>query len=290
MGRRIAKKTISLKTNSDFELNSWKAHALNISEFIKADPGAMYQVEISFKKAYSTFDCGNQTEQTETDTEEKEYYYNANITDEEEREEKYWDNEIYDWRDTPYNWQERDNPCSSSYYRENRFAITNVLGSDLGFIVKESSNRSYHFATTNLLNATAEPGVTVDIYNYQQQLIASTTTDKDGFGIIDSDKKAAFAIAHKGKNYAYAKLDDGNALSLSKFDVSGKILEKGLKGFLYTERGVHRPGDTIHLSFVLNDQANPLPKNHPIKLEVTDARGKLVKQEILSEIATFGPF
>lgn len=283
VGRRIAKKTISLKTNSDFELNSWKAHALNISEFIKADPGAMYQVEISFKKAYSTFDCGNQTEQTETDTEEKEYYYNANITDEEEREEKYWDNEIYDWRDTPYNWQERDNPCSSSYYRENRFAITNVLGSDLGFIVKESSNRSYHFATTNLLNATAEPGVTVDIYNYQQQLIASTTTDKDGFGIIDSDKKAAFAIAHKGKNYAYAKLDDGNALSLSKFDVSGKILEKGLKGFLYTERGVHRPGDTIHLSFVLNDQANPLPKNHPIKLEVTDARGKLVKQEILSE-------
>ena len=281
VGRRVAKKTISLKTNNEFELSSWKAHALNISDFIKADPGAMYQVEISFKKAYSTFDCGSETE--ETQTEQDEHYQNASISDEEEREEQYWDNEIYDWRNSPYNWQERDNPCHISYYRENRFSVTNVLGSDLGFIVKESNNRSYHFATTNLLNATAEPGVTVEIYNYQQQLIASMTTDEEGFAIIDSDKRAAFAIAHKGKNYAYAKLDDGNALSLSKFDVSGKILEKGLKGFLYTERGVHRPGDTIHLTFALNDQANPLPKNHPIKLEVTDARGKLVKQEIVSE-------
>ncbi|MCL6217956.1 alpha-2-macroglobulin family protein [Zunongwangia pacifica] len=289
VGRRVAKKTIPIKTNSDFELNSWKAHALNISEFIKADPGAMYQVEISFKKAYSTFDCGNEAESNEIVQDQEEDYYeeeydNASyITDEEEREEKYWDNEIYNWRESSYNWEERDNPCSNSYYREHRFAVTNVLGSDLGFIVKESNNRSYHFATTNLLSATAEPGVTVEIYNYQQQLIASITTDKDGFAIIDSDKKAAFAIAHKGKNYAYAKLDDGNALSLSKFDVSGKILEKGLKGFLYTERGVHRPGDTIHLTFALNDQANPLPKNHPIKLEVTDARGKLVKQQILVE-------
>ncbi len=281
VGRRVARKTISLNTNNEFELSSWKAHALNISDYIKADPGAMYQVEISFKKAYSTFDCGSETE--ETPTEQNERYQNASISDEEEREEQYWDNEIYDWRNSPYNWQERDNPCHISYYRENRFAVTNVLGSDLGFIVKESNNRSYHFATTNLLNATAEPGVTVEIYNYQQQLIASMTTDEEGFAIIDSDKRAAFAIAHKGKNYAYAKLDDGNALSLSKFDVSGKILEKGLKGFLYTERGVHRPGDTIHLTFALNDQANPLPKNHPIKLEVTDARGKLVKQEILSE-------
>jgi len=282
VGRRVAKKTISLSSDNKFDLTSWKAHAINISEFIKTDPGAMYQVEISFKREYSTYDCGENAPEEENYNHEKVYNRNV-ITDEDEREEKYWNNEIYNWRYTPYNWQERDNPCSLSYYRDNRLVTTNILGSDLGLIVKESNNRSYHFATTNLLTATAEKGATIEIYNYQQQLIASTTTDQEGFAIIDSDKKAAFAIAHKGKNYAYVKLDDGNALSLSKFDVSGKILEKGLKGFLYTERGVHRPGDTIHLTFALNDKANPLPKNHPIKLEVTDARGKMVKQQLLSE-------
>ncbi|SHI64957.1 hypothetical protein SAMN04488096_103180 [Mesonia phycicola] len=287
VGRRVAKKTITLKTKNDFELTNWKAHAINISEFIKADPGAMYQVEISFKKEYSTFNCENEatdnSSPNEYDDGEDSYYNNNSITDEEEREEKYWNNEIYQWRTTNYNWRERENPCNSAYYRDEQFLITNVLGSDLGLIVKESNNHAYHFVTTNLVNATPEAGATVDLYNYQQQLISSVKTNKGGFAIIDSDIKAAFAVAHKGKNYAYAKLEDGNALSLSKFDISGKILEKGLKGFIYTERGVHRPGDTIHLTFALNDQTNPLPRNHPIKLEVKDARGKLVKQEILTE-------
>jgi hypothetical protein len=121
VGRRVARKTISLNTNNEFELSSWKAHALNISDYIKADPGAMYQVEISFKKAYSTFDCGSETE--ETQTEQNERYQNASINDEEEREEQYWDNEIYDWRNSPYNWQERDNPCHISYYQENRLHL-----------------------------------------------------------------------------------------------------------------------------------------------------------------------
>lgn len=281
VGRRVAKKTIALSTKNEFELSSWKAHAINISDLIKADPGAMYQIQISFKQEYSTFNC---EEETNTASPEEDVAYNTNnIPGEEEREESYWDNEIYDWRNTPYNWEERDNPCNVSYYRENRFVSTNVLGSDLGLIVKESNNRSYHVATTNLISAQPEKGVTVDLYNYQQQLISSITTNQEGLALVDQSKKAAFVIAHKGKNYAYAKLEDGNALSLSKFDVSGKILEKGLKGFMYTERGVHRPGDTIHLTFALNDKANPLPKNHPVKLQLTDARGKLVEERVLTE-------
>lgn len=279
VGRRIAKKTINLSDENDLGSNSWRAHAINLSDFIKADPAAMYQVEISFKKEYSNFNCPDANGVLEAD----ELETNMFTSEENNREERYWDNEIYRWRNTPYNWQERDNPCHPTYYDEDRFASINVLGSNLGLIVKESNNRSYHFITTNLLTAQPEGGVTVDLYNYQQQLISSVKTNHEGFSISDIDEKAAFAIAHQGQNYAYAKLDGGNALSLSKFDVSGKILEKGLKGFIYTERGVHRPGDTIHLTFALNDKANPLPKNHPVKLQVTDARGKLVKQEVLSE-------
>jgi len=152
VGRRVAKKTISFKTNNEFELSSWKAHAINISDFIEADPGALYQVEISFKKAYSNYDCGSETtseEQTEDDFERD----NNNLTEEDELEEKYWDNELYNWRNRRYDWREKDNPCNAAYYREQQFASINILGSDLGFMVKESNNRSYHFATTNLLSA-----------------------------------------------------------------------------------------------------------------------------------------
>lgn len=293
VGRRIAKKTIELK-NTDLSNNgSWKAYAINLSEYFKSDPGAIYQLELSFKKDYITYDCAETASEAEnieeTNEEGDEYYYEEDSyyaddssEDEDIREERYWDNEIYRWRNYTYNWEQQDNPCHPAYYNEERVVTANILGSDLGLIVKKGSNRSYHFFTTNLISAKPEGGVKIKIFNYQQQLIETVTTESDGSTLYDSAKNAAFAVAQKGNNFAYIKLEDGNALSMSNFDISGKELQKGLKGYTYTERGVYRPGDSIHLTFVLNDNANPLPKNHPVTLSVTDARGKLVQRTVSS--------
>ncbi|AFL80594.1 large extracellular alpha-helical protein [Aequorivita sublithincola DSM 14238] len=294
VGRRIAKKTIDLKNAGLGSDNSWKAYAINLSEYFKADPGAIYQLELSFKKEYIAYDCTETTSEAteENDDEEDEYYddyyeedsYYAEDSseDEELREERYWDNEIYRWRNYNYNWQQQDNPCHSAYYNQDRVVTSNILGSDLGLIVKKGNNRSYHFIATNLISAKPEGGVKIKLFNYQQQLIETVTSDGDGMTLYDGTKNAAFAVAQKGNNFAYVKLEDGNALSMSNFDISGKELQKGLKGYAYTERGVYRPGDSIHLTFVLNDNANPLPKNHPVTLSVTDARGKLVQRSVLS--------
>ncbi|MEZ4874447.1 MAG: MG2 domain-containing protein [Flavobacteriaceae bacterium] len=293
VGRRIAKKTILLKDAQLGENGLWKSYGLNLSEYFNADPGAIYRVELSFKKEYSLYNCSETTAENPQEDDDYDYYegdyyeedYAENLpesTDDDEREEQYWDNEIYNYRRYTYNWRERDNPCHAAYYNNDRVVATNILASDLGFIIKKGDNKSYHFVVTNLLTAKPEKGVKVMLYNFQQQLIGSSITDGEGTTIFDSEKNIAFAVAQKGNEYAYAKLNDGNALSLSNFDVSGKKLQKGLKGYLYTERGVYRPGDSIHLTFVLNDNSNPLPKNHPVKLEVTDARGKLVQRTVLS--------
>jgi hypothetical protein len=282
VGRRVAYKVIPLSENGTENTSYWKAHALDLSELIKVNPGSLYRVEFSFKKEHTTYDCGTPEDNEGT---QEEYASNANgqSTSEEAQEERYWDNEIYNWRNYNYNWEERDNPCHTAYYNEDRIAKINLLGSDLGLIVKKGNNRSYHFTTTNLLTTKPEGGTNIKLYNYQQQVVGEITTDASGFGVFDSDKGIAFAVAQKNNNFAYAKLADGNALSLSKFDVSGEKLQSGLQGFVYTERGVHRPGDVVHLTFVLNDSGNPLPKNHPVTLEVTDARGKLVQRNVLTE-------
>ncbi len=289
VGRRVAKKTIKLQENKLDNDGLWKAHGINLAEFFKADPGAMYRIEISFKKEYIAYDCSLNASETSLEKED-EYYdsyeeeYSSNSDEaEEEREERYWDNELYSWRNNSYNWQQRDNPCHEAYFNNDRIVTTNVLGSDLGLIVKKGTNKTYHFIANNLLSTMPERDVKIKLYNFQQQLVEIVTTDSEGFSIYDSNKAIAFAVAEKNNNFAYSKLEDGNALSLSNFDVSGAQLQKGIKGFLYTERGVHRPGDDIHLTFVLNDIVNPLPKNHPVKLEVTDARGKLVQQTVVNQ-------
>lgn len=280
VGRRVAYKVIPLSEDSEENTSYWKAHALDLSELIQVNPGSLYRVEFSFKQEHTSYACdgsANISDELETINTE-----GQNLSDE-ALEERYWDNEIYYWRNYNYNWEERDNPCHPAYYNDTRIVTTNLLGSDLGLIVKKGNNRSYHFAATNLLTTKPESNTTIKLYNYQQQLLSEVITDAAGFGIYDGDKKVSFAIAEKENNFAYVRLLDGYALSLSKFDVSGEYLQDGLQGFIYTERGVHRPGDTVHLTFVLDDKNNPLPDNHPITLEVTDARGKLVQRNVLKE-------
>ena len=286
VGRRVAFKVLDL--GDDATNNQWKAHALDLSELIVPDPGALYRVEFKFNQEYSSYNCdGNETSQVENANED--YYYEEEQTtfsdsreEEEAREQQFWDNQMYSWRYSTYNWQQRDNPCHPAYYNQDRDTYTHLLGSNLGLIVKKGNNNTYHAFTTDLLTAKPKGNTEVTFYSYQQQALATVTTDTDGMAIFDAENHVAFVMAKDNSNYAYAKLDDGNALSLSKFDVAGQQLEKGLQGFLYTERGVHRPGDTIHLTFVLDDKSNPLPENHPVVLEVTDPRGKLVQRTMMN--------
>ena len=70
-------------------------------------------------------------------------------------------------------------------------------------------------------------------------------------------------------------MDNGSALSLSSFDVSGEVVQKGIKGFIYGERGVWRPGDTLHLGFMLNDRAKQLPAEHPVVMELYNPLGQM---------------
>ncbi|MDN3665146.1 alpha-2-macroglobulin [Algibacter miyuki] len=292
VGRRIAKQTIQLQSSEE-NTGKWKAYSIDLSQFFKADPGAIYRVEVSYTKSYSLYDCEANagTSNTQDDGYDDYYddeYYEGDLAeidseDEDLREEAYWDNLTYRYKDYSYNWREEENPCHDAYYGERRIVSQNILASNLGVIVKQGANNSYYFAVSNILNTNPEPNTRVALYNFQQQELSSGITDSEGLTLIDSDKKAAFAIVSKGKNTTYVRLHDGNSLSLSKFDVSGNRLQRGLKGYIYGERGVWRPGDTLHLTFMLNDKANKLPSGHPVKMEITDPNGKLVYKKVTTD-------
>lgn len=291
VGRRIAKKTITIASKDDLDNGQWKAHGVDLSSVFKADPGALYRIEVSFKPEYSLYECTDNMSTNVDDDSYDDYYYEedyynnlyteAQATDEEEREEQYWDNRIYRWRDQVYNWKQENNPCHPAFYTESKFVNSNLLGSDLGVIVKKGKDNSYVFAASDIVTTTPEANTKITLYNYQKQVVESVTTDATGIARITPKSTISYAVAVKDKNYTYLKLEDGNSLSMSKFDISGNQMERGLKGFSYTERGVHRPGDSIYLTFVLDDKANPLPQGHPVKLEVTDARGKLTYRKVL---------
>ena len=275
VSRPIARKTINLEKKSVTSLSKWNSFSVDLKSIINNDPGAIYRVELSFLKKHALYKCDNDSE-TKLGVEEIDY-------DNEDLEDSNWDyNGYYNNYDYNYNWRERNNPCDHSYYRNKKISA-NVLASNLGVTIKKGNNKSYFVAVTDLLTTEPVSNATVSFYNYQQQEIASKKTDETGKTYYDAEKPAFFALVSKNKQTTYVKLNDGNALSMSKYDVSGVRLKKGLKGFIYGERGVWRPGDTLFLSFMLNDNANKLPEGHPVKFELKNPQGTITHREIKTE-------
>ncbi len=261
----IAKTTIELTNPDPKALLRWNAYALDLSTLIKPDPGAIYHVKFSFKKAYA-INCADEGDsETELD-----------IEDELEPED-----DEYDYYYRYYPWEEREDPCSDAYYYYTQMPSTNVLASDLAMIVKGGNDNVYTAVVTNILTTAPVNGATVEFYSYQQQLLTSAKTDNNGIAKVNLGKnKAYFALAKQENNTTYIKIDQANALSVSNYDVDGTTLQKGMNGYVYTERGVWRPGDPIYIGFILDDIANPLPENHPIKLTLSDPFGKVTEQVV----------
>lgn len=271
VARPIAKKTISLQSKIGKNLDNWTAFAIDLQKLIAPQAGAIYRIELSYKPHYSTYACDNTNFEAQSQTQED--YDNNTENSFWDGAEGYYDNQ-YSYN---YNWNERDNPCHTSYYYNKKIG-QNVLASNIGATVKRGNNQSYFIAVNDLLTTAPIAGAKIVLYNFQQQEIGQQQTDSKGYSYIDSKSKAYFAVISYNGQKTYLKLNDGNALSVSKFDVSGVRLQKGLKGFIYGERGVWRPGDNIYLSFMLNDKSNPLPDMHPVSMELVDPYGKVTER------------
>lgn len=281
VGKTILKKKIALDNSGVTDLGKWNRFTLDIASLINSEPGAIYQVKFSFKKAYSTYFCDESSDDNleeisdDDETDYDDYSYGYEYEYDYDYEYDYYYGEDYDW-------EQRDNPCNSSYYTSSKAVRRNILASDLGLLAKNGSDGNILVFVTDLKTTKPLSGVQVELYDYQQQSIATATTDSDGKVALKTKEKPYVLIAKNGAQRGYLTLNDGTSLSLSNFDVSGEYVQKGLKGFLYGERGVWRPGDTLHLSFILEDKAKILPASHPVVFELQNPQGQIVNKLVRS--------
>ena len=278
VGRLIRLKTIRLDQEKPIDFGRWNRFNLDLSEYIKVDRGAIYRVEIGFRKHHSTYPC-----ETEEDIEMDE----SDWDEHDEAEDDDW-KFTSDWgfnynrneRFSGYQYRKREDPCSYSYYT-NKSVVKNIFASDIGLIAKSGSDGTVTVIATDIVSAKPKPGVSVTVFDLQQQKIATLKTDNKGIATTDRlSKTPFFVVADDGKEKAYLRIDDGSSLALSRFDISGATVEQGIKGFIYGERGVWRPGDTLFLSFILEDRENILPADHPVIFELYNPSGQLVERKV----------
>ncbi|HEU5135547.1 MAG TPA: MG2 domain-containing protein [Steroidobacteraceae bacterium] len=270
VGRVLWRKTIPLASPVP---GKWTRYDLDVTELMRKHPGGLFQLTLSLAPGDALYDCPGGSE-----TAPPEDPVPASQEDGDTGDYSNWDyyQEEYEGE---INWNERDDPCKPAYYRYGRNirAARNLLASNIGLIAKRAQRGKLLAVATALDSAKPLAGVKIDAMSFQNQVMASGRTDSNGMLELDARGNVFALIADDGGRKGYLRVANGVALPVSHFDVGGETVVAGLKGFLYGDRGVWRPGDPIYLTFALQDRAGTLPPDHPVTVELRNPRGQLVQ-------------
>jgi uncharacterized protein YfaS (alpha-2-macroglobulin family) len=265
VGKPIFEKTVVLDQYANTDLGQWNTYYIDLSKIIEQEPGALYHIQISYRKENAITQC-----------EEGQALGKAVIAPAE-----FWDRFTNYYYSYDYRWDERDDPCKVGYYGYRRALTHNFMVSDIGIIAKAGQGDELTIFTTKLSNTTILPGVEVEVLDYQQQVLASIKTDSDGKAEFTGLEDPYFVRATDGNYTSYLRLTSSEALSYSHFKTDGVTVRDGIKAFIYNERGVYRPGDTIYTGFMLHDITGNLPEKAPITIELYNARGQQAGKHVV---------
>ena len=267
-GRLVYSRQIPLNLEGR-DLHRWNDFSVDLSGLFKREPGAIYRIKLSFRQEYSLYG-GKPAPKMIPVTD-------GALSAEEEAEwdiqRAYWWDSDYDW--DLYDWNDRNNPEKPTFYMDSdRFPTVNLLSSNLGLVAQYAGGKTMWAAVTDIQDARPLSGVDLEVYDFQLQRIATARSDGKGLAEIPVARRPFVLLARKGKTTGYLRMKDGSEKSMSRFDVGGQAVAKGLKAFVYGERGVWRPGDTLHVTMILADKAQRLPEGHPAALELYTPQGQ----------------
>ncbi|HEX7509230.1 MAG TPA: MG2 domain-containing protein [Polyangia bacterium] len=165
-----------------------------------------------------------------------------------------------------------------------------VLVSDLGILSKEAGDGSHDVFVQSIQTGKPVAGAHVQVIGRNGQPVFGQNTDGEGHARLPSlrdlrqEKAPSMFLVTLGRDTSflpYGRQD--RLLDMSRFDVGGVTdseSNQGLSAYLFSERGLYRPGDEIHVAALVRSRdLNQILAGLPLEMVVNDARGLEVKRE-----------
>ena len=117
--------------------------------------------------------------------------------------------------------------------------------------------------------------ITVKLFARNNEELASIVTDRSGLASFPpglmrgADGREATAVMAFRRDGDFAFLDlTRAAFDLSDRGVGGRLAPRAADAFLYADRGVYRPGETVHLGVLLRDASAQALTGLPLNLKL----------------------
>lgn len=234
-------------------MNAWLQHEIDLSKIIPGKDG-LFLVALSFRKKDMMYGDLNRNEEN----------------DRERRDRVYWE----DYYSSPF---------SDGYLWRHGRIYKPLLVSDIGMTCKKAGPGILVW-TTQVKSGSPLAGADVRLRSYQNQVLAESRSDANGFAEFKDVKEDVFYIeASKDGQLSLVKPGEME-WNLTGFDVGGEEASaEGMRAFIYTDRGVYRPGDPAHLCLIARNREGSFPDNHPVPVEIFNPRNQKVFSRTLLE-------
>ncbi len=168
-----------------------------------------------------------------------------------------------------------------------RYASKIVIATDIGIVTKAAKDEMVVWVNSL---STLDPlyKAKVSILSFNNQILASGETNLQGvvrftdLGQTLEEFEPYLVLVEYEGDFSFLKLNDGK-IDLTDFDAGGRsILNEGYDAYLYTDRGVFRPGDKANITALIRGTNVVVPEEFPVRLQVTDPTGKIFNEFVKS--------
>ena len=163
-----------------------------------------------------------------------------------------------------------------------------VLVSNLGLTAYTGAD-GMAVAARSLADAKPLAGVTLRLYAHNNGELGTATTDNDGIvrfagGLLrGKGGDEPFAVMAYGAEGDFNFLEVGRAaFDLSDRGVGGRAAPGPVDAYLYTDRGIYRPGESVHLMALVRDANADALANVPLTLRLLRPDGVAVDTKQLT--------
>ena len=165
-----------------------------------------------------------------------------------------------------------------------------ILVTDLGFIVKQSNDGSRDVFVQSIHRGEAVSDARIEVIGSNGEPVAAATTDGTGRAQIPKlpdlrrEKVPLLILVRKDSDFSFMPLRaSGRNLDLSRFETGGvenAASAQQLSAYLFTDRGIYRPGETTHLGMIARtaDWKSSLT-GLSVDFEISDPRGNVVLRD-----------
>ncbi len=173
--------------------------------------------------------------------------------------------------------QERTRSNGSTYMSTVNAEERLVIFSDIGITARAFPAGITVFAS-GISTGKPLPNADVRVYSESNQLVAQGKTGPDGVlaiarsAVWDEQLKPNVVTVSTGNDLSFLALEYRTNIELPETS-SRDYLDKGYEAFVYTPRGVFRPGETVDLKAFVRDARHMPPAPFPVVFSVTSSRG-----------------